>query len=414
MTWTVAKKEIVSNLLSYKFFIVILLTAILIFTSFFIMRRDYKHRLADYQLIKPKPTEPIAVIPPNPLSIFAKGLDDAMTRSFEISVIGVTARAGQVSGNIIFSFFPTPDFLYVVRVVLSLVALLFGFDQVSREKEQGTLRLLLSNALSRAKVLAGKWAGNFLSLAVPFLLVTLLGFALLNLDPEIHFSSDNLIKLILILAISLIYIAFFLSLGILISTLTRKAAASIVILLFIWAVLVFVIPNLGTLLARQMVDVPSVRGLSEKRNQIWTSEVLLNEMDRNRTFETVSKRFMTIHNEMDNLEEDYRGKFNRLIRLSKNINRISPVASFIYAATELAGTGIGEESRFKSEVIRYKNSILGNVIQRKKEFLSFSYRYRSLPQILAQGALFDAAWLVFFNILFFALTYFIFVRYDVR
>ncbi len=263
-------------------------------------------------------------------------------------------------------------------------------------------------------MLAGKWAGNFLSLAVPFLLVTLLGFALLNLDPEIHFSSDNLVKLILILAVSLIYIAFFLSLGILISTLTKKAAASIVILLFIWAVLVFVIPNLGTLLARQMVDVPSVRGLSEKRSQIWTGEVLLLEMDKNRTMSTVEKRFMTIHNEMDKLEEDYRGKFNRLIRFSKNINRISPAASFIYAATELAGTGIGEESRFKSEVIRYKKSILGDVIQRKKEFPSFSYRYRSLPQILTQGALFDAAWLVFFNILFFALTYFIFVRYDVR
>lgn len=414
MTWTVAKKEIVSNLLSYKFFIVILLTAVLIFTSFFIMHRDYKARLADYHLIKPKPDEPIAVIPPNPLSIFAKGLDDAMTRSFEISRIGVDARAGQVSGNIIFSFFPAPDFLYVIRVVLSLVALLFGFDQVSREKELGTLRLLLSNELSRAKVLAGKWLGNFLSLAVPFLMVTLLGFALLNLDPQIRFSSDNLIKLILILVISLIYIAFFLSLGILISTLTKKASASIVILLFIWAVLVFVIPNLGTLLARQMVDVPSVRGLSEKRSQIWTSEVMLNELDRNRTFETASKRFMTIHNEMDKLEEEYRSKFNRLIRFSKNINRISPVASFIYAATELAGTGIGEESRFKSEVIRYKKSILGNVIQRKKEFPSFSYRYRPLPQILTQGALFDTAWLVFFNILFFALTYFIFVRYDVR
>lgn len=414
MTWIIAKKEIVSNLLSYKFFIVILLTAVLIFTSFFIMHRDYKARLADYQLIKPNLDQSIAVIPPNPLSIFAKGLDDAMTRSFEISRIGVDARAGQVSGNIIFSFFPAPDFLYVIRVVLSLVALLFGFDQVSREKEQGTLRLMLSNGLSRAKVLAGKWAGNFLSLAVPFLLVTILGFALLNLDPEIHFSLDNLVKLFLILVISLIYIAFFLSLGILISTLTKKASASIVILLFIWAVLVFVIPNLGTLLARQMVDVPSVRGLSEKRSQIWTSEVLLNEMDRNRTFEAVSKRFMTIHNEMDKLEEDYRSKFNRLIRLSKNINRVSPVASFIYAATELAGTGIGEESRFKSEVIRYKKSILGDVIQRKKEFPSFSYRYRRLPQILIQGALFDAAWLVFFNILFFALTYFIFVRYDVR
>ena len=81
MIGTVARKEIISNLVSYKFFIVILLTSVLIFTSFFIMHRDYKQRLSDYHIIKPKPNEPIAVIPPNPLSMFANGLEDAMTRS---------------------------------------------------------------------------------------------------------------------------------------------------------------------------------------------------------------------------------------------------------------------------------------------------------------------------------------------
>ena len=58
------------------------------------------------------------------------------------------------------------------------MALLFGFDQISREQENGTLKLMLANSVSRATLLAGKWIGNFLSLAVPFTLVTLLGIAL--------------------------------------------------------------------------------------------------------------------------------------------------------------------------------------------------------------------------------------------
>ena len=37
-------------------------------------------------------------------------------------------------------------------------------------------------------------------------------------------------------------------------------------------------------------------------------------------------------------------KFDKLVRLSKNINRVSPAASFVYAATELAGTGIAGPS----------------------------------------------------------------------
>lgn len=379
MFWTVTKKEMVSNLLSYKFFIVILLTAILIFTSFSIMHRDYKQRLADYSLIKPKPTEPIAVIPPNPLSIFSKGLEELMTRSFEISVIQITARSGMKSGNLLFSYFPVPDFLYIVKVVLSLVALLFGFDQVSRERERGTLKLMPSNSLSRSKTLVGKWIGNYLSLSVPFLLITLLGIVFLNLDPDIRFSSGQIIRLALIIILSLIYIAFFLSLGILISTLTKRAAASIVILLFIWAILVFIIPNLGTLLARQMVDVPSVKALSEKRQQTWTREVLLGEEDRRKGESSWDTRYKTIHSEMDKKEEDYRNKFNSLVRLSKNINRVSPVASLVYAVTEIAGTGVGEESRLKSAVVNYKNSIFSQIISARmgkaaKEYPVFFYQ----------------------------------------
>jgi ABC-type transport system involved in multi-copper enzyme maturation permease subunit len=416
MTWTIARKEIVSNLLSYKFFIVLLLIVLLVATSLFIMHHDFKLRTADYQVIRPKPGDAIALVAPNPLSIFAKGLDDAMTRSFEIGVTGITVRAGQSSGNIIYSFFPAPDFLYVVRVVLSLVALLFGFDQVSREREQGTLKLLLGSSVSRAKVLAGKWIGNFLSLAVPFLLVTLMASALLMLDPDVHFSAGELGRLALIVGLSLLYLGFFLSLGMLVSTLTKRAATSVVVLLFLWSLFVFIIPNLGTLIARQFVSVPSVRALAEKREQTWTREVLLG----------ISKggnwadHMRTLSGENDRMEQDYRLRFERLVRLSRNINRISPAASFLDASSEIAGTGIGEETRLKGEVVRYKDSIIDRIIddrgsgKRDAQYPAFVYAPRPLAEIFAGGALFDTAWLAFFNILAFALAYVAFIRYDVR
>jgi ABC-type transport system involved in multi-copper enzyme maturation permease subunit len=414
MTWTIARKEILANLLSYKFYVVILLAAVLVTTSFFIMTRDYKERLADFSLIRPKAGEPIAVIPPNPLSIFAKGLDEAMARSFEIDPTGITVRAGQKSGNAIFAFFPTPDFLYIVRVVLSLVALLFGFDQVSREKEGGTLRLILANPASRGAVLFGKWLGNFISLAVPFLLVTTLGIAVLGLDPAIRFSTDQLLRLALILVLTLVYVVLFLSLGILVSTLTRRTSSSLVILLFIWALLVFVLPNLGTLVARQMVDVPSVRALSEKRQQVWTREVLL----RIRGEGDWASHVKAISAENDALEADYRVKFDRLVALSKNINRVSPVASFVYAATEIAGTGIGEEGALKKEVVRYKNGLIDRTLASPDpgiaDYPAFRYPYRPLDRVLAGGALFDVAWLAACGLLFFGLSYGAFVRYDVR
>jgi len=414
MIGTIARKEILANLLGYKFYVVVLLAAVLAGTSLFIMTRDYKDRLDDYGLIRPKPGEPIAVNPPNPLAIFAKGLDESIARSFEVGTIGITVRAGQKSGNAVFAFFPTPDFLYIVRVVLSLVALLFGFDQVSREKEGGTLRLMLANPASRGAVLAGKWLGNFVSLAVPFLLVSAIGIAVISLDPAVRFSADQTVRLAVILALSLVYIAFFLSLGILVSALTRRASSSLVILLFAWALLVFVLPNLGTLAARQLVDVPSVRALSEKRQQVWTREVLLGI----RGEKDWAARVKTISAENDALEADYRVKFDRLVALSKNINRISPVASFVYAATEIAGTGIGEEGAFKREVVRYKDGLIDRTLASPDAGVAdtpaFRYAYRPLGDVLTSGALFDIAWLAACGILFFALSYLAFIRYDVR
>jgi len=410
MIGTIVRKEITDNLLSYKFFIVILLSAVLIFTSLFVMGRDYKSRVDDYQLIKPKPGEPIAVLPPNPLSVFAKGLEDSITRSFEISIIGIEARTGRSSANNVFAFFPAPDFVYIVKIVLSLVALLFGFDLVSREREAGTLKLILANPVSRATLLFGKWLGNLASLAVPFFLIAGLGFVILSLDPSFRLTGGQFGRLLFILAISLAYMTLFLSLGLFVSSVTRRSTSSLVVLLLIWALLVFVLPNTGTLLARQIVKLPSVQAVHEKREQIWTREIFLGLSDR-ANWDTHIK---TMSGEIDLLEEDYRNKFDHLVRLAKSLNRISPSAAFVYAATEIAGTGAGEESRLKRDVVRYKNQLVESGTLEGNRAAAFAYSYRSIGAVMAEGGLFDVAWLLVFNILFFGAACLAVFRYDVR
>ncbi len=407
---TIAGKEIVSNLLSYKFFIVILLSSVLVCASLAVMYHDFKGRLADYELNRPKAGEAAALLAPGPLSIFARGLDVPMTRSFQPGVTGIYVLSGQSSGNIIFSFFPAPDFLYVVRVVMSLVALLFGFDQVSRERERGTLRLMLANPVSRSAVLAGKWLGNFLSLAVPFLIVTLLGISLIGLDPAVELSGAGLGRLMLILVISLVYMALFLSLGLLVSAAVSKSSSSLIVLLFIWAGLVFILPNLGTLLARQFTAVPSVRALSEKKTQLWVKEVFLSMADRS----TWTARMERLNLELDRMEEDYRNKFEGMVRAAKNMNRISPAASLVYVVTDLAGTGMDEEGRLKEEIIRYKNQVLERGRKGEKTFPSFTYRHRTVGETMAASGLADVAWLIIGCVLVFFAAFAVLVRSDVR
>ena len=46
---------------------------VLLVMSMFLMYRDFQERLENYDLIRPEPTESVAVVRPNPLSVLARG-----------------------------------------------------------------------------------------------------------------------------------------------------------------------------------------------------------------------------------------------------------------------------------------------------------------------------------------------------
>ncbi len=415
MLKSIIKKEILQNLTSYKFTIIIILSIVLILVSMFIMSRDYKLRVENYEILQPKSNEPIAIAPPSPLSIFAKGLDENLTRSYEIRFGGqIRVGSKQQSVNNLFRLFTTPDLLYVIKVILALCAMLFAFDMLCGEKESGTLKLTLSNHLNRPLVILGKWIGGFTSFIVPFFLAILVGTIFILFSPQIEFDGEAWLKLGMFLFSSMIYLAIFFSLGLLISSFTTRSASSLVISLFAWTLLLFVIPNLGNILARQFVKIPSVQQLEVRRQQFWIKEV----------FEAINKgkdwkeAEANISSENDKLINNYRSRFNQLVTLSQNITRFSPAAAFTYLATDIAGTGIFEERRLKQAVVEYKSQVWnkptdsdGNIIG---EFPAFSYERRSLTQVLNFSGMSNLLILILFNVLFFAAAYVVFLRYDVR
>jgi ABC-type transport system involved in multi-copper enzyme maturation permease subunit len=415
MLKSIIKKEILHNLTSYKFTIIIILSTVLILVSLFIMYRDYQQRVENYEILQPKSNEPIAIIPPTPLSIFAKGLDENLTRSYEIRFGGqIRVGSKQQSVNNLFRLFTTPDLLYVIKVILALCAMLFAFDMVCGEKESGTLKLTLSNHLSRPIVILGKWIGGFASFIVPFFLATLFGTILIQVSPHVQLGGDNWVKLGIFLFSSVIYLAIFFSLGLLISSLTSRAASSLVISLFAWAMLVFVIPNLGNILARQFVKIPSVQQLEVRRQQVWIKAVF-ERINKGKSWDEAQA---AISSENDKLINDYRSRFNQLVALSQNITRFSPAAAFTYLATDIAGTGIFEERRLRQAVLEYKNQIWdkptdsdGNIMG---EFPAFSYQRSSINQVLNFSGLTNLLVLVLFYVLFFVGAYVVFLKYDVR
>ncbi len=135
MLKSIIRKEILSNLLGYKFSIITILSTILILVSIFVMYRDYYLAMENHDILRAESGDNVEIIPPTPLGIFTKGLDENLCRSFVIDPEGIEiSNKKQKSVNDLFKLFTAPDLLYIIKVILSLCAMLFTYDMVCGEK----------------------------------------------------------------------------------------------------------------------------------------------------------------------------------------------------------------------------------------------------------------------------------------
>lgn len=131
--------------------------------------------------------------------------------------------------------------------LVPLIALLLGFDAVVGERERGVLDLLLSQPITRAELLIGKYLG----LAAALSTATLVGFgaALVPLAHSMDIAS--LVIYLRFVASALMLGLAFLSLAVLVSTMARDRtrATGAAIALWFGFVLVFDLSLLGVLVA---------------------------------------------------------------------------------------------------------------------------------------------------------------------
>jgi len=272
MIFQIARKEFLNNLLSARFIIGFLLCLILIPFSILLNIDGYREQTRLYQLSRDAAEKsekeirvysalrPTVVFPPEPLSIFNKGLSGQMGNQVRIRLgekpLLPEGRLATRDNPFLAAFFSV-DFVDIAVIIFSLLALLFSYDALSREKEDGTLRQQMANALGRPKLLAGKVAGIILTLLPVLIFCFLLGAVLILASGHIAFSSGDWGRLALLAVISLVYLILFVFLGLLISARTKSSVTSLVVCLFLWVFLVFIVPNMSSYLAESFVGAPS-------------------------------------------------------------------------------------------------------------------------------------------------------------
>jgi ABC-type transport system involved in multi-copper enzyme maturation permease subunit len=371
MIWAIARREVLESLTTGRSALLFVIAVLLLGTGLYVMDRDYDTRRENYDLIRPSQDQSVAVAPPNPLSVFARGLDDAMGRSFEISVINVEIGGSQASANPLFGLFPTPDWLYLFRVVFALIAFLFGFDLICSEKERGTLKLMVANGASRGEIAAGKWLGGWLAFFVPVAIAAALWLILLRPLFGLALSGDDWARLAVFLGLGSIYLAVCYTIAVALSALFHRASTALVATLFAWVLLVFVIPSSSVLVARQLAHVQPLGLVSAERWRIFGSEMMkaFEASNADPSSSPFEAAWGEMHRQGDMVSERVAGELGALARTSAALVRLSPAGAFDVVSTGVLGTSVAHEAQLKLEVRRYKNAILPDL---------FSYRMRDI------------------------------------
>lgn len=453
MLFHIIKKEIINNILSFRFAISYVLLFALVLLAVFLMSNEYGTRQREYASISKKERahidqlqrieDPRALFrafsavsfnglrQPRSASILARGLDDEIP--IEVPAYGAIrglSSAERAGRNALREVFQAPDFVYVVNVVMSLLALLFVFDSICGEKDQGTLKLLLAHSLPRDTLLLGKWVGGYISVAMPFSMAALAGFTYVYASGALN--ADGLWRFVLIYGLSLVYISAFFTLGLMISTLAHRTSTALLIALLVWICWILVVPNIAPVVARLVAPVPSRQVIeSEKASIDREAQLLLNGIQKRKVYgdeKEVERIRRDVAGKMRKLEQFYVERLQVQIELTQNLARLSPSASYLFAATRLAGTGPVLAGYFDQSMARYQDeygrfrrelyhATIGNNPQdgdwlRSEDVPRFFITLEKATDSL-DAALFDILLLLVFNALFFMLAYAFFLRYDV-
>ena len=271
--WLVVQREFVSNVLTSRFMIGFIVCLLSTAIAVFVQVGDYEKRLVGhnaavreaeaeaqewdlYYNIKPKTHRK-----PNPLGIFNVGAENSGANTvtielakpiFELTfpIMGEPAQK-RGSDNSFLSMFLTIDVVFIFKIILSALAILFAFNTISGEREDGTLKLVLSNAVPRDVIVLGKYLGGMLSL-FPIVLVSLIVALVIAFSSRVTaFDGNDISHIVLIFAVSLLYVSTWYLLGLLLSIWTKAPATTLILSMVIWVMLTIVHSNMATIVVEK-------------------------------------------------------------------------------------------------------------------------------------------------------------------
>jgi ABC-type transport system involved in multi-copper enzyme maturation permease subunit len=321
---------------------------------------------------------------PNPLLFLAEGGDLDRPASYYMMAKGYFSASAPRPRDYKLPDIPKLDWSFIVKTVFSLYVVLLGYAAVCGEKEQGTLRLVLSNPVGRVRFLAAKYAAILAAALIPLAVGCVISLGILGVSLPQILTWGLASRVASLLALSAAYLSLFAFLSLLVSSVMRRSSLALLCLLAAWVLFAVLIPDTSGILAEKFAKVQSdydaaksVGPMIEK--EVWAKiGALQPRIDKGelKTAEAIKaeadKAFEEGQEKVRFFEKSYEDSLAQRAALARSLARISPVALFQYAAEDLAGSGTHREEAFREDLRAYSREFDAYVLKKNGKLVGQS------------------------------------------
>lgn len=137
------------------------------------------------------------------------------------------------------------NFINYLAMVGALLAMILGFTTISKERESGTLGLILSRPVYRDQLLTGKIGGNAAILGLLMLAVGVVTALALAFVGGVPLTIAQVEKLGLTMVMSWLYMLVFFLLAMFFTLWLPKGNQALLLTVIVWLVFAFIFPQIG-------------------------------------------------------------------------------------------------------------------------------------------------------------------------
>lgn len=137
------------------------------------------------------------------------------------------------------------SFTNSIGMLGALLGIVLGNAAIRREREAGTMRLILTRQTSRGAVVSGKALGNLMLLFAISVLFYGLSAAAVPVIGHWNLTPDEVLRLMMFFLVGFLYMMFFFLTSMLLTIALNSSEKALLLTVTIWLILSFILPQVG-------------------------------------------------------------------------------------------------------------------------------------------------------------------------